>query len=180
MSEPKPRVSVRVVLVVDDDPTLLSAYELALRHDYQVVTARDSAHAIALAREHQPELAIVDLRLGAESGLELIPELKREHPRMMVMLVTGCGSIEVAVQAMRAGADDVVAKPVRGRELIRRIERSPASPAEAPTPTLAMAEWEHIHRVLADCNGNVSAAARKLGIYRSSLQRRLKKQTPPA
>jgi two-component system response regulator RegA len=168
----------RAVLVVDDDQTLLSAYERGLGRDFRVVTATDSVRANAAAREHHPEIAIVDLRLGTESGIELIRTLKRDHPNMFVVLVTGNGSIEVAVQAMRAGADDVVAKPVRSSEIIRRLGAGRASPEETPTPTLAMAEWEHIHRVLADCGGNVSMAARKLGIYRSSLQRRLKKQSP--
>ena len=172
----------RTVLVVDDNVTLLGAYERELRRRYRVVTASDSARALQLAQDHQPDIAIVDLVLGADSGMALIRDLKLIDPDMFVMLVTGCGSIEIAVRAMRAGADDVVSKPVRGAELIRRLEEGDdADPGDLPeTPTLAMAEWEHLQRVLADCGGNVSMAARKLGIYRSSLQRRLKKHTPTA
>ena len=177
----------RTVLVVDDNPALLNAYERELRRKYRVVTAGDSASAKQLAQDQRPEVAIVDLMLGGDSGIGLIQELKSLDPGMFVILVTGFGSMEIAVRAMRAGADDVVAKPVRGAELIKRLEDGISGVLEAPAneelpepPTLAMAEWEHLQRVLADCGGNVSMAARKLGIYRSSLQRRLKKQTPTA
>jgi two-component system, response regulator RegA len=172
--------AARTVLVVDDNPALLNAYERELRRRYHVVTASDSASAKQLAQAHHPDIAIVDLMLGGDNGLGLIQELKAVDPDMVVVLVTGFGSMEIAVRAMRAGADDVVAKPVRGSELIRRLEEGVGAPAEVETPTLAMAEWEHLQRVLAECGGNVSMAARKLGIYRSSLQRRLKKQTPTA
>jgi two-component system response regulator RegA len=169
----------RTLLVVDDNPTLLGAYEREFRRRYRVVTASDSARAKQLALEHHPDIAIVDLLLGDHSGIVLIRELKAIDPEMYIVLVTGVGSMEIAVRAMRAGASDVVAKPVRGAELIRRLEDDDGADSDRvpETPTLAMAEWEHLQRVLAECNGNVSMAARKLGIYRSSLQRRLKK--PP-
>jgi len=117
----------------------------------------------------------VDLRLGNASGIDLIRELKRDLPDLMVVLCSGYLSVAAAVAAVRAGADIVVFKPITFREILQRIEESTEEPDLEDTPTLARAEWEHIMRVLADCNGNVSMAARRLGIYRSSLQRRLRK-----
>ncbi len=87
----------------------------------------------------------------------------------------------MTVAAVRAGADVIAFKPITFREILQRLEETAAEPSEPDldeTPSLARAEWEHIMRVLSDCDGNVSAAARRLGIYRSSLQRRLRKYAP--
>ncbi len=88
--------------------------------------------------------------------------------------------MDVTVAAVRAGADIIAFKPITFREIIQRLEEGEEAeePALDDTPSLARAEWEHIMRVLSDCDGNVSAAARRLGIYRSSLQRRLRKYAP--
>jgi len=138
--------------------------------------------AIQLARAHPPDLAIIDLRLGAESGIHLVRDLKAERPDLVVALVSGYLSVSSAVGAVRAGADVILFKPVTFREIVRRVEEGVPSldPSFEETPTLARAEWEHITRVLADCNGNVSMAARRLGIHRQSLQRRLRKFPPRA
>jgi two-component system response regulator RegA len=169
--------SLQNVLVVDDDERILGSWKRAAR-ERNVVTAIDATTARQLANVERPDLAIVDLRLGNASGIDLIRELKRDLPDLMVVLCSGYLSVAAAVAAVHAGADIVVFKPITFREILQQIEESADEPDLEDTPTLARAEWEHIMRVLADCNGNVSMAARRLGIYRSSLQRRLRKYAP--
>jgi len=165
------------ILVVDDDEQVLRLWKRTAR-GHNVFTATDAATARQLANAEGPDLAIVDLRLGGASGVDLIRELKRDLPDLVVVLYSGYLSVATAVAAVRAGADLVVFKPVTFHEILQRLETTSDEPGLEDTPTLARAEWEHITRVLADCNGNVSMAARRLGIYRSSLQRRLRKYAP--
>lgn len=169
----------QTVLVVDDDERLLSAFVRYLGSARRVLTATHMAAALALSRREAPELAIVDLCLGQESGIDLIQALKQDRPNMKVVLLSGYASVQTTVLAMRAGADDVLAKPVTWTEIVRRLddERQPAAPID--TPTLARAQWEHVQRVLSDCSGNISLTARKLGIDRSTLQRWLRRPAPP-
>jgi two-component system, response regulator RegA len=173
-------LSIRNILVVDDDEHILRAWKRAARERH-IVTASDAATARKLASTEPLDLAIVDLKLGTGSGIELIRQLKQDHPDLRVVLCSGYLSVPSTLSAMRAGADTVVFKPITLREILQRLEAGTGDP-ELPdledledTPTLARAEREHIERVLADCGGNVSRAARRLGIYRSSLQRRLRK-----
>ena len=174
------RRSVRSVLVVDDDETLLGSWRRTIARDRSVATARDIAAATQLVAKQQFDLAIIDLRIGSESGLDLIRTLRAEQPHISIVLCSGYLSVAAAVAGVQAGADSVVFKPITFREILQHLEK-PEHTNKADlhdTPTLARAEWEHIMRVLADCNGNVSMAARRLGIYRSSLQRRLRKFAP--
>lgn len=169
--------SINRVLVVDDDEKVLSACRRV--RSRRVFTAANPADALELAQTERPDLAIVDLRLGTESGIDVTRDLKDACPGLVVALCSGYLSVTTAVAAVKAGADVVVFKPVTFEEILKRVEGSVEAPAPLDeTPTLARAEWEHIMRVLADCNGNVSLAARRLGIYRSSLQRKLRKYAP--
>jgi two-component system response regulator RegA len=170
--------TIRSVLVVDDDERVTSAMARRLGSARTVVVAHDGETALELARQTRPDLAIVDLRLGGASGIDTIRALKNEVPEALVALVSGYVSIDVTVMAVKAGADAVIAKPVTPSELLRRVaDDEPSEPADE-TPSLAEVEAEHIARVLWDCGGNVSEAARRLGIYRSSLQRKLRKKDP--
>jgi two-component system response regulator RegA len=169
---------IRNVLVVDDDPMLLSAWKrMIVRERKTAGTASDTQTALELAAAQTFDLAIVDLRLGRSSGLDVISELRRAHPEMLIALCSGYLSVDTAVAGVHAGADVVVFKPLTFREVLHKLAED-EPPDLDETPTLARAEWEHIMRVLADCDGNVSMAARRLGVYRSSLQRRLKKFAP--
>lgn len=169
---------IRRVLAIDEDEVATSRYARELGPGRTVTAVRDPAQARALARSAPWDLAIVELRVQGESGIALAHELKREQPSLAVALCSGYLTIDLAVTAARAGIDAVLFKPVTTRDILRRIgaaadgiEAAPESDAE----TLARAEREHIARVLADCNGNITLAAHRLGIYRSSLQRRLRR-----
>jgi two-component system response regulator RegA len=172
------------LLLVDDDEVLRERLARALeRRGYQVRTAASAEQALALAQAQPPRYAILDLRMPGRSGLELLRELRLLDANCQALILTGYGSIPTAVEATRLGAIGYLQKPVDANDVVAALGRLEgasgvdASPIE--TPSLARAEWEHIQRVLADCGGNVSEAARRLGIHRRSLQRKLQKYPPP-
>jgi two-component system, response regulator RegA len=173
--------SIETVLAVDDDETVLAALSRAFGRRRTVFTASNPTTARSIARKQRPDLAIIDMRIGSASGIDLVRTLKAELPNTVVALVSGYLSVESTVLAVRAGADVIMSKPCTAKDILRRIESGmPTEPDLGETPTLARAQIEHIDRVMSDCHGNVSEAARRLGIYRSSLQRRLRKQSPRA
>ncbi len=172
------------VLVVDDNQVLCSQLARSLeRRGFSVRTANCFDEAVELARLDSPEMATVDLRMPGRSGLELLQELKRIDPATRVVVLTGFGSIATAVDAMRLGADNYVTKPADVEDILAAFARA-ERPVFAEVKldyqplSLARSEWEIIHRVLSDCSGNISEAARLLGIHRRSLQRKLTKRTP--
>ena len=149
---------------------------------FVATAAADFEEALASARVESPEYALVDLRLPGGSGLDLIRELKTLDDTTNILVLTGYGSIATAVQSVRLGAIGYLTKPVDADQILAAFESSEApsrgSPAGAVQPH-ARVEWEHIQRVLADCDGNISQAARLLGIHRRSLQRKLLKYPVP-
>lgn len=166
--------SIRNILVVDDDERITNAMVRSLGTHRHVEAAHDGGTALELARRSRPDLIIMDLRLGTASGLDAIEALREELPECVIALVSGYASIDIAVLAVKAGADLVLPKPISGPEVLRRVDEGLCDDS-TKTPSLADVEAEHIARVLSDCGGNVSEAARRLGIYRSSLQRKLRK-----
>jgi two-component system response regulator RegA len=172
------------LLIVDDDRVLRERLARAFRdRGYEVRTAADCDEAVALASGDSPEMAVVDLRMPGRSGLELVLELKGIDPATRIVVLTGYGSIATAVEAVRLGATYYVSKPADADDILAAFARGEAPPMEPPpvdyaAPSLARAEWEHINRVLSDCGGNVSETARRLGIHRRSLQRKLQKYPP--
>lgn len=176
------------LLVVDDDEVLRERLVRAFRErGYEAVGAPDGEQALALAAADPPELAVVDLRMPGRPGLDVVRELIALDPATQVVVLTGYGSIATAVEAIRIGAKHYLTKPADADEILRAFQGD-AAPAggtqlaptdgEHETPSLARTEWEHIQRVLADVNGNVSEAARRLGLHRRSLQRKLSKYPP--
>ncbi len=135
--------------------------------------------ALALARAESPELAVVDLRMPGRSGLDVVRDMKAIDPATNILVLTGYGSIATAVEAIRLGAKDYLPKPADVDDILAALLRGPDDkkviPADFQPTSLARTEWEHIHRVLSDCEGNVSEAARRLGIHRRSLQRKLQR-----
>jgi two-component system response regulator RegA len=177
----------RSILLIDDDAVFRGRLARAFQdRGFDVRTAGDVEQGVAAARSESPELAVVDLRMPGRSGLEAVRELKAVDPTTLVLVLTGYGSISTAVDAVRLGATNYLPKPADADEILAAFERpageagpgatAGAAPIEAPS--LARAEWEHIHRVLSDCAGNISEAARRLGIHRRSLQRKLQKYAP--
>lgn len=169
------------LLLVDDDDVLRERLARAfVQRGYEVRTATTVAEAIASADADSPELAVVDLRMPDGSGLRVVRELARIDPQTKIVVVTGYGSIATALEAVRLGAVHYLQKPADADEILAAFARAELSVDAAPeppatVPSLARAEWEHIQRVLADCGGNVSQAARLLGVHRRSLQRKLSK-----
>jgi two-component system response regulator RegA len=168
----------RTLLLVEDDETLRRRLARAFRDRGLLVTEAGSAEtAIEAARSDSPELAVVDLRLPGASGLDLVRELLALDPATAVVVLTGYGSIATALEAMRLGARHYLTKPADADQVLAAFDGQPATGGAPPhdVPSLARVEWEHIQRVLQDCNGNVSLAARLLGLHRRSLQRKLLK-----
>jgi len=168
----------RTLLVVDDDDVFRSRVVRAFEaRGFDVAAAASYDEAMALARRESPELALVDLRLPGQSGLDLVRDLRALDPTTRIVMLTGYGSIATALQSVKLGAATYLTKPVDADEILAAFDggaSTAARSAVAPQP-LARVEWEHIQRVLADCNGNVSQASRLLGIHRRSLQRKLSK-----
>jgi two-component system response regulator RegA len=175
--------SARSILVVDDDDTLRSRLAAALRQrGYEASEASGEKQACAIATADSPEYAVVDLRLGAESGLDVVRALKAIDAETKIVVLTGYGSIATAMEAVRLGASGYLTKPADVDDVLAAFARGDAAASPPPSgysaPSLARAEWEHINRVLADCDGNISEAARRLKIHRRSLQRKLQKRPP--
>jgi two-component system response regulator RegA len=170
------------LLIVDDDAVFRDRLARAFRErGYEVRVAGDYDAAMAAAREDSPELALVDLRMPGRSGLELVRDLLELDAATRVVVLTGYGSIATAVDAMKLGAVHYLPKPADADEVetaFRAGAEPPRLDEEITAPSLARAEWEHINRVLSDCGGNISEAARRLGLHRRSLQRKLAKHPP--
>ncbi len=184
MTDSTAPVSARPLLIIDDDATFGRVLARALgSRGFEVITAVNADEARALTRRHQPRYCVLDLKLGEENGLRLIPDLQRLVPDMRILLLTGYASIATAVEAIKRGAHDYLAKPVDADAVVRALVDGDGPHADddevldAPEAPLALRrlEWEHIHRVLTECDGNISETARRLGMHRRTLQRKLSK-----
>ena len=172
------------VLLIDDDAVFLRVMARALgQRGFTVRTAENSETALALCRSEAPVHAVLDLKLGEENGLALIPQLLAVAPDLRILLLTGYASIATAVEAIKRGAHDYLAKPVDADAVTIALRgKTASSVADATTRVpegaqpLRRLEWEHIQRVLSECDGNISAAARRLGLHRRTLQRKLGKR----
>jgi two-component system response regulator RegA len=169
------------ILVVDDDEIFRERLARALRaRGYTVTEAGDCSAAFDALDARAFDRAVVDLRLPSGSGLNVVRALKQAQPDVAIVVLTGYGSIATALEAMRLGATHYLTKPAGVDAILAGFDRAATSAALDETaahevPTLAHVEWEHINRVLADAGGNVSEAARRLGMHRRSLQRKLAK-----
>ena len=173
------------ILLVDDSIVLRDRLALAFQErGFRVAVASNHDEALSVFRKQPTDLAVLDLRMPGKPGLVLLQELKQLHPATQFLILSGFGSIATAIDAIRLGAVNFLPKPADADDILNAFARGGSevevSDAEEdiPVPTLAQAEWEHIHRILADCGGNISEAARRLGIHRRSLQRKLRKRAP--
>ena len=174
-------LSKKVFMVVDDDDTLRGRMEKSLElRGFDVCCAANYDEAVEVATERQPDLAVLDLKMPGKSGIELLTALREISPATRAVILTGYGSITNAVEAIKLGAVNYVTKPADADQVLSALEEQANDEVDdgiAP-PSLAEAQWEHIQRVLTECDGNISEAARVLDIPRRTLQRKLKKLAP--
>jgi two-component system, response regulator RegA len=171
----KPRL-----LLLDDDPVYCSVLGQALeKRNYEVSVAHDLESGIQLAEKIHPEYAVVDLRIGHESGLEMVKRLTEMDQDVHIVVLTGFASIATAVESIKLGATHYLTKPADTDEIIKALNLAEGdtniSVKERPLSVKRL-EWEHLQKVLMEHNGNISAAARALGMHRRTLQRKLDKK----
>jgi two-component system response regulator RegA len=168
------------ILLVDDDEAFRDALARALeRRDFIVHKANDSHSALTLAAQHTPALGIIDLCIGDESGLQVIEALTSRYPDMRLVVLTGFASISTAVEAIKLGARHYLTKPAEVDAIIDALyqDKGNANIDAAQQPmSVKRLEWEHIQKTLTEHDGNISAAARALGMHRRTLQRKLQKK----
>ncbi|MBS98189.1 MAG: two-component system response regulator [Oceanospirillaceae bacterium] len=167
-------------LVVDDDPTFTRVLARSLtRRGYEVMVARNVEDALSQARHTPPDLATIDLKMEGPSGLTLIEQLKELAPDCRMLVLTGYASIATAVDAIKLGATNYLPKPADADQILAALDKEAvdsSQPISQDPMSVNRLEWEHIQKVLAEHEGNISATARALGMHRRTLQRKLQKR----
>ncbi|MBW3099085.1 ActR/PrrA/RegA family redox response regulator transcription factor [Pseudohoeflea coraliihabitans] len=169
------------LLLVDDDGPFVRRLARAMEsRGFTVEIAESVAEGLAKAKAAPPDYAVVDMRLEDGNGLDVIVALRtaREETRMIVL--TGYGNIATAVNAVKLGAIDYLAKPADADEIFAALTRGPGDKPEMPENPMSAdrVRWEHIQRVYEMCDRNVSETARRLNMHRRTLQRILAKRAP--
>ncbi|MCG8324218.1 MAG: response regulator transcription factor [Thiotrichales bacterium] len=167
------------LLLVDDDATFCHILQRALeKRGFKVSVTHNVDAALALSLSEYA-YAVVDLNMPGASGLALIPDLIERNPHMAIVVLTGYASIQTAVEAIKLGARHYLTKPADADEIVAALGRQEGNAdteiAATPIPYQRL-EWEHLQRVLGECEGNISEAARRLGMHRRTLQRKLQKR----
>jgi two-component system response regulator RegA len=170
----------RNLLIIEDDEgfarTLSRSFE---RRGYEVRALHGETGLAALLEEFAPNFAIVDLRLGGASGLSCVQALHAHDPAMRIVVLTGFASISTAVEAIKLGATNYLTKPSDSDDIERafgRLEGDAEVDLAARPTSIKTLEWEHIHQTLSEVNFNISEAARRLGMHRRTLARKLEKK----
>jgi two-component system response regulator RegA len=170
------------LLLVDDDTILCEVLARALAaHGFQVRVAHTAKQASRLVDDDQPQYAVIALKLPDASGLKLVSALLALDPRMRIVVLTGYPSIRTAVEAIKLGATDYLAKPANADEVVSALRRDKGNdsvPLGKKPMSVHRAEWEYISLVLRENDGNISASARALSMDRRTLQRKLRKRPP--
>jgi len=169
------------LLIVDDDAPLRDRLARAMeKKGFKVIQAEGVKEGINFAQNSTPAFAVVDLRLGDGSGLEVVKEIRKVKKDSKIIMLTGYGNIPTAVAAVKAGAIDYIPKPADADDVERALLALPESKAIPPENPMSAdrVKWEHIHRVFELCNRNVSETARRLKMHRRTLQRILSKRSP--
>jgi two-component system response regulator RegA len=183
MADPRP-VSLpadRTLLIVEDDKSFLQRLARAMEsRGFTIFSAESVAEGLIHLETASPAFAVVDMRLGDGTGLDVISALKRRRPDARAIILTGYGNIATAVTAVKLGAVDYLAKPVDADDVVAALlalEGKTADPPENPM-SADRVRWEHIQRIYELCNRNVSETARRLNMHRRTLQRILAKRAP--
>tara|TARA_R110000751_G_scaffold71441_6_gene144855 strand:+ start:21110 stop:21679 length:570 start_codon:yes stop_codon:yes gene_type:complete len=169
------------LLIVDDDGPFLRRLGRAMEsRGFTVEMAESVAAGKAAINVTPPKFAVIDLRLGDGNGLELIEAIRRKRDDTRIVMLTGYGNIATAVNAVKLGAIDYLAKPADADEVFAALTREPGERVEPPENPMSAdrVRWEHIQRVYEMCDRNVSETARRLNMHRRTLQRILAKRAP--
>lgn len=168
------------LLLVDDDETFCSVLKPALeKRNFLVSVANDITQGIAFAEQTEPEYAVIDLRIGLDSGLEMVEKLISLDDNTQIVMLTGFASIATAVEAIKLGAIHYLTKPANADEIVNALYKNEgdSSIKISQNPlSVKRLEWEHLQKVLMQHDGNISAAARALNMHRRTLQRKLDKR----
>jgi len=173
--------SDRTLLIVEDDKSFLQRLARAMEsRGFAVTTAESVAEGLMQLETASPAFAVVDMRLADGNGLEVISALKRRRPDARALILTGYGNIATAVNAVKLGAVDYLAKPVDADDVVAALLALDGNSAEPPENPMSAdrVRWEHIQRIYELCSRNVSETARRLNMHRRTLQRILAKRSP--
>lgn len=167
----------QTLLLIEDEQTFADILLVRLsRQGYQCHHADTINKGLGLALELKPQYLVVDMKIGNDNSLPYIGELRALLPMAKIVLLTGYASIATAVEAIKNGADDYLAKPVDTAGLLAVLEGNKAAVTPEQTMSAARLEWEHIQQTLKMNDGNISVSARQLGMHRRTLQRKLLKK----
>ena len=170
------------LLLVDEDIALCEILSRSLAvHGFEVRVAHTAKQASQLVDDDPPRCAVIALKLPDASGLKLLSALLGLNPHMRVVILTGYPSIRTAVEAIKLGATDYLAKPANVDEVVSALQRNRGNdgvPIGKKPMSVHRAEWEYISLVLHENDGNISASARALSMDRRTLQRKLHKRPP--
>jgi len=173
------RRPVRKILLVDDVELVLKTWtRQCKRGGWTALCAQNRADALALARREKPELAVIDLFIPDDSGLDIIRDLKKLRPRPFLILVSGAMSADAAMMGVAAGADDCFDKDATMAQLVERVQSGERKPVTSLEPTMKDLQWRYIQRVLTDHGGNITQAAKTLGVFRQSLAKTISRLSP--
>lgn len=174
------KADYKAILIVEDDEALASSLGRSFeRRDYEVKIANNVKEAQALLKKFHPRYAVVDLKMPGESGLELVKHLHEFDRMMKIVMLTGYASITTTIEAIKSGACYYLAKPANADMIIAAFSGEASSqkkPTSDKKTSIKNLEWEHIHQVLVETNFNISESARKLGMHRRTLARKLEKK----
>lgn len=174
------KLTHKKLLLLDDDESFCEVLARALtRHNFEVFISHSISAACSHAEQHPLNYAVIDLRIGQESGLEAVSKMICHHPNIKIVVLTGYASIATAVEAIKLGAKHYLTKPAEINDIIEGFGKNEGNSeillAENPMSVKRL-EWEHLQKVLQEHDGNISAAARALDMHRRTLQRKLQKK----
>jgi len=174
------------LLIIEDDESFAAVLARRLeRHDYQVDITHTTQSGLELAEKISPEYVLLDMKVGDDNGIHILPKLRELLPNSRIILLTGYASIATAVESIKSGADDYLSKPIDGASLLATLQGGVKTAYKGaskgkhniePSMSPARMEWEHIQQVLKVNQGNISETARQLGMHRRTLQRKLAKK----
>lgn len=168
------------LLLADDDEVFTSVLERALtKRGFEVEVVHDVEAGKALCQEWWPDYAVIDLNMPGASGLSLVEHICSQDEDVRVVVLTGYASIATAVEAIKLGAIHYLAKPADADEIVaglHKLKGDAGVPVDDSPMSVKRLEWEHIQKVLAEVDGNISEAARRLNMHRRTLQRKLQKR----